>query len=177
MKRIAIIGCPGSGKSYLSRQIAKITKLPLIHLDRIYHVLDFPESDEERRRIWRTELQKIISKPQWITDGNYRSTFDMRLSAADTIILLDYPLWLILWRLVKRRVEYHNKTRTDMPDGWHESLSWSFYKRHIYRFKKRYYPAMNKVFEELDSSTKVIIFKSPRETSQFLETLRLGPDE
>lgn len=172
MKRVAVVGCPCSGKSYLARQIAAITELPLVHLDRAYYTLNLPKDDEERRRVWRTELQKIISQPRWITDGNYKSTFDMRFSAADTIILLDYPMWLVVWRLFMRRLKHRNKPRTDMPDGWKERLSWSFYKRHVYKFKKRYYPTMYKVFEALDPEVKIIILKSPRETNKFLKELK-----
>ena len=40
MKKIIIIGCPGSGKSTFARKLSDITNIPLYHLDMIWHKPD-----------------------------------------------------------------------------------------------------------------------------------------
>ncbi|WP_225743282.1 AAA family ATPase [Marinilactibacillus sp. Marseille-P9653] len=102
MKKILVIGCPGSGKSTLSERLAKALDLELIHLDRInwindHHTLSRAEFDDQ--------LEKVLSKDRWIIDGNYNRTLSRRLIAADTVIWLDLPRTLCIYRILKRFVK------------------------------------------------------------------------
>ncbi len=89
MKRVIIIGSPGAGKSTFARKLRDRTGLPLFYLDLIWHLPD-------RRTIPREEfdarLHKIIETDEWIIDGNYGRTLEIRLKACDTVFLLDYPI-------------------------------------------------------------------------------------
>ena len=62
----------------------------------------------------------------WILEGDYGVTMDLRLQAADTILFLDLPTLTCLWRVVKRRFLYADRSRPDMTVGNKERLSWSF---------------------------------------------------
>lgn len=89
MKKIVIIGCPGSGKSYFSKKLKEKLNIPLYHLDMIWNKEDKTTLTREEFDI---ELQKIFNTNNWIMDGNYQRTLDLRISNSDTVILLDYPL-------------------------------------------------------------------------------------
>ncbi|WP_306795338.1 AAA family ATPase [Cohnella sp. GbtcB17] len=101
MNRILIIGSAGSGKSTLSQRISEELKLPVIHLDKYYWKPNWvPTPNEE----WDNFVIEATNQEQWIMDGNYTRTLDLRLKRADTVIFLDLSRWLCLYRIIKRRI-------------------------------------------------------------------------
>ena len=86
--RILILGCPGSGKSTFARALAARTGLPVVHLDNIWWRAD---GTHVSREAFDRALDGLLRGEQWIMDGNYRRTMEVRLRAADTAIFLDYP--------------------------------------------------------------------------------------
>ena len=86
---IGITGKSGSGKSYFSKKLKEKLNIPLYHLDMIWNKEDKTTLTREEFDI---ELQKIFNTNNWIMDGNYQRTLDLRISNSDTVILLDYPL-------------------------------------------------------------------------------------
>ena len=85
--RIMIVGCPGSGKSSLARDLHEKTGLPLIHLDNIWWK---PDRTHITREEFDSRLQTILQEKQWIIDGDYSRTYEPRFSACDTVIFLDF---------------------------------------------------------------------------------------
>ena len=125
MKRIMIIGCPGSGKSTLSKQLAMKLKLPLVHLDQIYWKSNWqPISDE----LFDELLLHEVQKDEWIIDGNYSRTISMRLEACDTVIYLDYHRMTCLLGVIKRVIKGYGKTREDMGDELSRTIGPGFFK-------------------------------------------------
>lgn len=115
IKKIIIVGCSGSGKSWLARQLADYTGLPLTHLDLEYWKPNWVKTPREE---WIEKQQKFISKEQWIIEGNYNGTLELRFEAAQLVIFLDMNRFLCLVRVLKR----HGKKRPDLPDYLEEKL-------------------------------------------------------
>ena len=107
-QKIIILGCPGSGKSTLAKKLHDATGLPLFHLDAIWWNAD-------RSHISRDEfdqkLHEIFQTDQWIIDGDYSRTYEMRFKSCDTVIFLDYSVDECM-RGIKERI---GKVRADMP--------------------------------------------------------------
>ncbi len=108
MKKAIVIGCPGSGKSTFSRALHQKTNIPLYHLDMLYWNVD---KTTVEKSVFLERLASVIEKDEWIIDGNYASTLEMRIAACDTVIFLDYPLDVCLAGVKQRR----GKVRADMP--------------------------------------------------------------
>ncbi|MCQ2565237.1 MAG: adenylate kinase [Clostridia bacterium] len=108
MKKVIVIGCPGSGKSTFSRALHDITGIPLFHLDMLYWNSDKTNVDKE---VFLRRLTEVIGKERWIIDGNYSSTMEIRMQNCDTVFFLDYPAELCLAGIKERK----GKARADMP--------------------------------------------------------------
>lgn len=111
MKKVIIIGCPGSGKSTLSRAIHEKTGIPLYHLDMMFWNADRTTVEKQ---VFLDQLSAAMEQDAWIIDGNYGSTIELRLAACDTVFFLDYPVEVCLQGIRQRR----GKPRSDMP--WFE---------------------------------------------------------
>lgn len=123
MKRVLVIGSGGSGKTAVARRLAERTGLPLVHLDALYWRPGWVPTPADE---WRATVQQLVTADAWIMDGNYGGTLDLRLEACDTVVFLDLPRIVCLWRVLKRQLRYLGRVRPDLPPGCRERLSWDF---------------------------------------------------
>ena len=163
MKKIVIIGCPGSGKSYFSNQLKEKLNIPLYHLDLIWNKEDKTTLTREEFDI---ELQKIFNIDNWIMDGNYQRTLDLRISNATTVILLDYPLEVCLNGALSRV----GIKRDDMP--WKEETLDENFKQYIIKFSENNLPEIYKILDKYKDKKEIIVFKSREESQEYLNNLK-----
>ena len=123
MRRIAIIGSGGAGKSTLARELAAKLDVPVVHLDPIFWRPGWVETPQDE---WRAQQEDLVRDTSWIIDGTHAPTLDVRLRAADTVVMLDLNRLVCAWRIVKRRVRYGRKPRLDRAPGCGEQLNWKF---------------------------------------------------
>lgn len=88
-KKIAVIGCPGSGKTTFSKKLAAITALPLYDLDLIYWKSD---ATHLQRPEFKQKQKEIVSNDEWIINGNFKRTLEIRIKNAELIYFLDLPV-------------------------------------------------------------------------------------
>ncbi len=161
MKKVIVIGCPGSGKSTFSRELAARTGLPLYHLDMLFWKSDGTSVD---KTVFRAELRKILASDAWILDGNYASTMEERMEACDTVFFLDFPTDVCLAGIAARK----GQPRSDPP--WIETSDAE--DAEFLRFVRKYgvvsrprVLALLKSFHE----KKIVVFRSRAELSLYLE--------
>lgn len=168
MDRLLIVGCCGAGKSTLSYSIKSILGHELIHLDQYYWKPDWVETPKEE---WEAIVKDLIAKDQWIMDGNYGGTLDMRISRADTIVFLDASTPKCLYRVIKRILKYHGTTRPDMTYGCPERFDLNFL-HYVASYNIRKRKSLLSKFQQLSTSKQVFILKSEVDIQYFLESLK-----
>ena len=161
MKRIMIIGCPGSGKSTFARSLTAKTGLPLYYLDMMYWN---PDRTIKPKEEFRAALRETVALPEWIIDGNYGSTLELRMEACDTVIFLDYPLEVCLSGVEERR----GKPRPDMP--WVETEPDLEFIEFITKFNEESRPRIVGLLEQYKNKN-VIVFTSRGEADEYLRRL------
>ncbi|MBQ4163648.1 MAG: topology modulation protein [Turicibacter sp.] len=166
MKRIMIIGCPGSGKSTLSKQLAVKLKLPLVHLDQMYWKSNWQPISNE---IFDELLLREVEKDEWIIDGNYSRTISMRLEKCDTIIYLDYHRMTCLLGVLKRVIKGYGKTREDMGENCPERLDPDFLK-YVWTFNQSRREEYLKLLS-YQKDKRVIILRYRSDGAKFIRSL------
>lgn len=152
-KRIMIIGCPGSGKSTLSRKLHELTSLPIYYLDMMYWNEDKTTVSKE---VFDKRLNDVISKEEWIIDGNYQSSMELRMKACDTIIFLDYDVTTCLSGIKERQ----GKKRDDMP--WIEESDDNEFIEFIKKFNENNRPTILNLLDKYKDK-KIYIFNNRKE--------------
>ena len=163
MKKIIVIGCPGSGKSTFSKSVHKITGIPLFHLDMMFWNAD---KTTVEKSAFLERLLKVIQSSEWIIDGNYGATMDLRMQACDTIVFLDYPLDVCLNGIKERR----GKPRTDMP--WIENVGEEDveFMEFIKNYNTESRPKVMKLLDKY-SHKDIYIFNNRDEADKFLNQM------
>ena len=90
MKKVAVFGNAGGGKSTLSKRFSEITGLPLYILDKIQYQSGGAEVKCEE---YKHTYEKILATDRWIIDGcGCMETLWPRLNEADSLVFVDLPL-------------------------------------------------------------------------------------
>ena len=163
MEKVIIIGCPGSGKSTFGRKLKHITDLPLYHLDMMFWNDDRTTVTKE---LFIERLNKVMSNSEWIIDGNYGSTMEMRIKECDTVFFLDYPTDVCIEGVTSRM----GQSRSDMPWIETENTDEEFIS-FINKYNSESRPKVIDLLEKYPAKN-VIIFKSRADSEEYLIMLK-----
>ncbi len=156
VKRVAILGRGGAGKSALAQRLSCTLDLPVIELDSIFWQPGLRPTPE---REWAAIQAKLVEGDRWIIDGDlgpYDTGLALRLRAADTVVVLDFPLWRCVCQALRRSRE----TR--------EFWTW------VYRYRRDSLPIVTDAIATHASHANVYILRNPRQVQRFLDENR-GP--
>jgi adenylate kinase family enzyme len=162
MNKIAIIGIMGSGKSTFAKNLGDILGIEVIHLDKESWLPGWKEKYTKQE--WELFQREITQRPQWIIDGNYQSTLDIRLSAADTIVYFDFPKIFSIYRVIKR--SFFRGQPFDKAQGVKEKVSVNLIK-FIMKFPKKKIKQMLGLY----TSKKIIVLRNQKDVSELLKTI------
>ena len=152
MKRVAILGRGGSGESALAQQLSKMLDLPVIELDSIFWQ---PGPRPTAEQDWAQVQRELIARNRWIIDGDlgrYDTGLELRVRAADTIIVLDFPLWRCVWQAHRRSRE----TR--------EFWIW------VWRYRRDSLPAISEAIAMHAPHARVHVLHNPLQVDRFLHS-------
>ena len=162
-KKILVVGPSGSGKSTLSRELRDILHLPLYHLDNYFWTKD---KKEVPLFDFYQKLLAILAEKQWIIDGDYSRSYELRIKQADTVIFLDYPLEVCL-EGVRSRI---GKKRDDIP--WVEESFDPEFEQFIISSSKTRKEELLRLLDKYQDQLEIIILNNREEAQKFLKKLR-----
>ncbi|MCU1528803.1 MAG: topology modulation protein [Frondihabitans sp.] len=168
--RIAVIGCGGAGKTFLSNQLAELTNAPLTHLDSIYYDSKWnplPAQD------FTDEQEKLLRTDRWIIEGNYANTLPIRLARADTVIFLDIHPLVCLAGIIQRRLRYRGVQHE--RDGVYDHITPQFV-RYVIGYRKFMRPRIQNLVHDHGTNAQLVTLTSRRAASRFLRNVRSMPD-
>lgn len=165
MQRVIVIGPCGAGKSTAAVQLGRLLGLPVHHLDRLHWREGWVESSREELE---GTLTPILAGERWLIDGNYGGTMPARIERADTVVYLDYPTWLCLWRAFRRVLRHRGRTRPDMAPGCPERFDAEFF-HYILTFKSG--PGWRTEERLAGHEAKVKRFRRPGQSRAWMRSL------
>ncbi len=171
MKKVAVFGNAGGGKSTLSKQLATMTNLPLYVLDKIQYRAGGTEVPD---RDYKLAHMKILATDRWVIDGfGSIETLWPRLNEADTLIYIDLPLSIHFWWVTKRFLTGFFIP----PDGWPDrspilKSSISSY-RNLWLCHKYLTPKYRDYVAQAQNIKRVYHLKSTQEITQFFQLIEV----
>ena len=166
MKKVVVIGSGGAGKSTFSRRLGEATGLPVIHLDsHFWRPNWYPTPKDE----WKAKVEELVNGDSWIIDGNFGGPREVRMEAADTVIMLDVPRRICMYRVVKRAVRFRGERRPDMAEGCNEKIDLEFL-LWIWNYPKQ---GRRRALEEFErqSAKRLITLKDNSDIESFLKEI------
>lgn len=166
MTRVVVIGNAGGGKSTMCRVLSAVHGLPYYAIDKMQWQpgwVETPEAD------YMVAHDALLTKDRWLIDGygNWASVL-RRLAAADTIILVDHPIWVHYWFATKRQIKSVFFGHPDGPEGCPMlPVTFRLY-RMMWWLHRQMRPALVAAVEGRRGSARIIHIRSPRELAAFV---------
>ncbi|NHJ00430.1 hypothetical protein ET007_10130 [Lactococcus garvieae] len=165
--KIVIIGDSGAGKSTLAKEVSEILKIPILHLDKIW--LDGFSNED---LVIGQEKFIEANVTDWIIEGNYKGTMNLRLPLADLIIWLEISPHKALQRVIQRSIRnrfLHD--RSDVPSKFKEKFNkeWFEFLKYVWKNQEQNRVIFPEIIDKYHKSDKLMILKSKKDKEGFLE--------
>jgi len=164
-QRVAIIGCPGSGKTTLSNQLGQLLNRPVVHLDKVLWAPNWQMIPYAQRKQIHDQL---IAGDSWLIDGMWRSHLADRLQRATLVIFLDYKRSVCMRRATLRHLKNFRRQRPDIAQGCVEKHDRDF-SNYIKTFNKKVRPFI--IAQLAQTQAQVVVLTNPRKASKYIQQL------
>lgn len=168
--RIHVIGISGSGKSALSRQIARTLDLPYSEMDDMFWRPGWTTASGSE---FSTEIRQVVSRERWVLDG--RQDFELHEvigKRTQLLIWLDLPRHVVTYRALKRTLLRAAKREVLWAGNVED---WKLALRAWYRSSFRCFRQIRVQYSDLISRSythaAVVRLQSPRQVRAFLSQL------
>jgi adenylate kinase family enzyme len=161
VQRVAVVGCGGSGKSHVARELGRLLDAPVTHLDAEYFDDAWNPLPMEK---FEARQRELVAAPRWVIDGNYNSTLHVRLEAADTIIFMDMPTWICVRGILARQLRHGRGQR---GNGVYNRINLGVL-RYVLGYRREMRPRVTAKIDQYAADAKVIALTSRSQVRLFL---------
>jgi len=178
-RRIVVVGTSGSGKTTLARRLGALLGIPSVELDSLHWE---PNWTMASLSVFRERVDSALSGDAWVVDGNYSKVRDLTWGRADTVVWLDYNLWVVMTRLLYRTFT-RILSREELWNGNRERLKEALFSRDsILLWALRTHRKNRRSYTELTSQPeythlRVVRLRSPRATHIWLAEMSVSNEE
>ena len=171
--RVVVVGSTGSGKTTLARQLSRLLHISHTELDSLNWEIDWTSAPTD---VFRQRVQDALKGDTWVVDGNYRAVRDLVWPRATVLIWLDYPLRVLIWRLLQRTLR-RTLRKEELWNGNRERFITQFLSRDsLFLWLFRTYWSIRctlpLVLEQPEHShLEVVLLRSQSETDDWLSGL------
>jgi adenylate kinase family enzyme len=165
MTRVMVIGNAGGGKSTMCRALSAAHALPYYAIDKIQWKPNWVLTAEPE---YADAHEALVVRERWLIDGyGSWSSVERRLSAADTIIFVDHPIWIHYWWATKRQIKSLFFGRPDGPIGCPMfPVTIRLYKM-MWRLHRDWRPKLIAAIEARRGAARIVHIRSPKELATF----------
>lgn len=172
-RRVLVAGTAGVGKTTTAGRIGRALGVPHTEIDSLYHGPGWVP-----RESFAADVEAVTRTAGWVIEWQYTATRPMLAERADTLVWIDLPIALGLWRLVRRTLRRRLR-RTELWNGNVEPPLWTFLtdRGHIVRWGIRVRHQMREQVPALETSTphlRIVRLRSQREVDRFVQRLARG---
>ena len=165
VKRIAIVGNGGAGKTVLANRLGPLLGIPVTYLDALRYTDTWAVIPEE---VYAARQREVVDRDRWIIDGNSLLSVPVRMAAADTVIIVDPPPLVCLWGILRRRWRYRGGRH---PDGVHDRITLDFLWYVAHRFRRTHLPRVRACIAEHFRGDQVVHLTSHAQADRYLDQL------
>ena len=163
--KIAIIGCPGSGKSTVAKQLHEKLNIPLYHLDQYYWLPGWKRPD---KNAFQKVHHALCDQPEWLIEGMAMRNLAYRIAKADVVIFLDVPLWVCLYRIFRRACTGFGTIRDTSAPGCPERFPDREFLSYVWNFNSRHRPVIEQLLHQYKDQKKIYVIKNSNEIENFI---------
>lgn len=170
MKRIAVTGPAGAGKSRLAREIGAAYGIDVLHLDALFWRpgwVETPAAD------WEALQRRELARDSWIVDAQFDDMIPDWFDAADLVVLVDASPLRCLWRVSRRRLD--GRGGPDVPPGSepapvHRALA--NFTRGQWHYRRTVRPKLLAELAPRRGRQGIVVLRAGEEARRFLAHLR-----
>lgn len=163
-RRVMVVGSPGAEKGALARAIAERLRLPLIELESVYWRPGWTRPDAQT---WRRQVAELAAREEWVMEGTFPSTLDLRVARADWFVYVDAPMLVCLSRKFKEMMRRDAGKRPEVAPGCPRRFDARLLK-FIWTFPTSTAHQISAIIARERRNRTIFILRSKREQDEFL---------
>jgi adenylate kinase family enzyme len=169
VKRIAVIGPAGAGKSSLAAELGRRLGFRVLHLDTLFWKPGWVPTPLEE---WEAVQRRELAAPAWIADAQYDDILPEWVEEADTVVFLDISPLVCLWRVGRRRLDRDGSGATPAgtePGAIHGALG--KFVRNQWRYRTRVRRELLAELAQKRAGRRVVVVRRSRDADEFLRSV------